>query len=756
MYLLESSYFVESSGRRGSSDFIIRPLGQSRTFLALLDDASHTHLVREALDSLLSSEGAFSLRTLLALLGQKSSRWHQHRAHFAVFDAQLGDFQHFNLGAPPLLCKEESGRVVRLGQAVLGIESESIVIERLKTGDIASLLFTLDSGLATLMENHLPFCFSKKEILDVTARFTDEEEAGRFDFLFLNNEIGRNRRLSRRDAIEGNLEAIMGYEEKLETLLQKYLCDDLTAATNTLLIFNELIINALEHGALGIDQATKQQLMSEGAYESYIEERQAQVQAKLYVGIDFYSGGLLRVTITDEGEGFDYKNHLSRMDAVSVGTYRGRGLIMAAQMSAALFYSDGGRSVTFFMRFRGGEEKQAETLLGDEALLREMTVLYAEDDHFIRTHVAHLLKRAVRNLLLAENGKEALQLFERYRPDIVVTDVEMPLMGGLEMAEKIKEIDRDTPVIVTTAYNTEEFFIRAIDAGVDKFLSKPIRIPNLRRTLYDFARSVYLKNQAKEQLRLRDAQKESLIARLDAQNSYAISQQQAAFAKQRLVIRDDSHQLSGLKAEVYYEPLEILSGDVYGVLKLSDELTFFYIIDSMGKGLSASVTAILSAAFINRSARIAAEKENFVLERLTTDYIDYIRDYLLEDECVSFTLAALHRSAALLEWVGFGMYPMLLHDGQNTQMLEAGNPPLMLWSQGFKRQSRSLPENYLLIAYSDGAVENDGLDQAALGELIRENPGERLLIPAFKKRVKETGELGDDVTLICIESGKND
>ena len=169
MYLLEPSFFVESSGERGEVDFVIRSLGQGRVFLALLDDASHSALVREAVEALLANEGTLSLRTLLALLGRKSTRWHQHRAHFALFDANLGDFQHFNLGAPPLLCKEASGRVVRLGQSALGIESESIVIERIKTGEIGTLFFTLDTGLATLMENHLPFCFSKKEIIDATA-----------------------------------------------------------------------------------------------------------------------------------------------------------------------------------------------------------------------------------------------------------------------------------------------------------------------------------------------------------------------------------------------------------------------------------------------------------------------------------------------------------------------------------------------------------------------------------------------------------
>ncbi len=369
---------------------------------------------------------------------------------------------------------------------------------------MATLFCTLDSRLALLVENHLPYCFSKKEIIDVLARFTDEEEAMRFDFLFLNHEIARNRRLSRQDAIDANLEAIMAYEEKLEGLFEKYVGEDPAASTNTMLIFNELIINALEHGALGIDQATKQQLMSEGSYESYIEELQEQVDAKLHVALDFYSGGMVRVAITDEGRGFDYESHLQKMEELSVGAYRGRGLIMAHQIATAVFYSNQGRTVTFFMRFKS--EAQEESIeLGDETLLRSMTVLYVEDDNFIRTHVAHLLKRAVRNLLLAENGQVGVELFERYRPDIVVTDVEMPIMGGLEMAEQIKALDRDTPLIVTTAYNTEEFFIRAIDAGVDKFLSKPIRVPNLRRTLYDFARTVYLKNQAKEQLRLKEA-----------------------------------------------------------------------------------------------------------------------------------------------------------------------------------------------------------------------------------------------------------
>lgn len=115
----------------------------------------------------------------------------------------------------------------------------------------------------------------------------------------------------------------------------------------------------------------------------------------------------------------------------------------------------------------------------DEAVLKTISLLYVEDDELIRTAFGEFLKRRVGRLYTAENGQEGLAQFQRYRPDVVVTDIMMPVVGGLDMAADIKKINPFTPVIVTTAFNEADFFLRAIDIGVDKYVIKPVQTPLL-------------------------------------------------------------------------------------------------------------------------------------------------------------------------------------------------------------------------------------------------------------------------------------
>src|SRR5208283_2378223 len=118
----------------------------------------------------------------------------------------------------------------------------------------------------------------------------------------------------------------------------------------------------------------------------------------------------------------------------------------------------------------------------------DISVLYVEDELPTRDKIARILKREVRCLFLAENGKEGLALFELHHPDIVITDIKMPVMDGLEMVERIKTIDKDVPVILTTAHGEADYLMEAIKVGVDRYLLKPVDMSTLSRTLMEMSR----------------------------------------------------------------------------------------------------------------------------------------------------------------------------------------------------------------------------------------------------------------------------
>jgi len=109
----------------------------------------------------------------------------------------------------------------------------------------------------------------------------------------------------------------------------------------------------------------------------------------------------------------------------------------------------------------------------DRALFATLNVLYVEDADFTREALAYYLKRRFNQVDVAGNGRRGLELFQANKYDVVLTDVMMPLMGGLEMTRQIKVLNPAVPVIVISAYSDQDTQQRAAEAGVDEFLVKP-------------------------------------------------------------------------------------------------------------------------------------------------------------------------------------------------------------------------------------------------------------------------------------------
>lgn len=103
-----------------------------------------------------------------------------------------------------------------------------------------------------------------------------------------------------------------------------------------------------------------------------------------------------------------------------------------------------------------------------------MKILVVEDDASSRLYLENLLEVNGYTCRTATNGIEGLNAFEEFNPDVVVTDIQMPVMDGLEMLESIRNRKSDTIVIITTAYGSENYAIQALHLGANNYLKKPV------------------------------------------------------------------------------------------------------------------------------------------------------------------------------------------------------------------------------------------------------------------------------------------
>lgn len=131
----------------------------------------------------------------------------------------------------------------------------------------------------------------------------------------------------------------------------------------------------------------------------------------------------------------------------------------------------------------------------------EISILYVEDDPEARELVSNVLARQIRALRLytAGNGEEGLALFSKHRQDIVITDINMPVMDGIRMSNGIKSLDPEALIIAVTAYSDTRYLLDAIEIGISRYVLKPVDYEKLFAAIDKCIETVTLRRRVNEQ-----------------------------------------------------------------------------------------------------------------------------------------------------------------------------------------------------------------------------------------------------------------
>ena len=114
-----------------------------------------------------------------------------------------------------------------------------------------------------------------------------------------------------------------------------------------------------------------------------------------------------------------------------------------------------------------------------------LTLLYIEDNQDLRENKLILFNEIFKSVQSAKNGFEGLEFFQECDYDLIITDINMPLMGGLEMIEKIKKLKQNQKVIVHSAYGELEYISKMVDLNIDAFITKPVTTKKLIETIWE-------------------------------------------------------------------------------------------------------------------------------------------------------------------------------------------------------------------------------------------------------------------------------
>jgi YesN/AraC family two-component response regulator len=381
----------------------------------------------------------------------------------------------------------------------------------------------------------------------------------------------------------------------------------------------------------------------------------------------------------------------------------------------------------------------------------DFTLLCVEDNKTTQLIYEYTLKDKVKEIIFASDGQEGFEKYKSHDIDIVMSDYEMPVLNGLEMIEKIREIDQDIPVILISAIDDVEVIVKALHFGVNNFVKKPLEAEDILEALKSASKLLIANKILQEQ-------RDEKLNKLEQKHTYTSAQEDLAFAKELNILRNDFYYQmvdgeSIALIDFLYLPLDVVSGDAYSARRVDHYRTFYLIVDGMGKGLSASLTAMIMTSFVNHLIDKMLEFESFSFEILIKEAMGYIKPILLDEEALAIDFILFDNHFNALQYSKFAM-PAFLLETKESEIIKipSNNPPLSKWQEDFKVDEYNISNVDKFLFYSDGIVEN-GVKNSneAYTQYIEEDFKNSFTREEIKSKVlSKITEQEDDLTLIFI------
>ncbi|MGM0623988.1 MAG: response regulator, partial [Campylobacterota bacterium] len=157
----------------------------------------------------------------------------------------------------------------------------------------------------------------------------------------------------------------------------------------------------------------------------------------------------------------------------------------------------------------------------------ELKVLYVEDDETTREITKKMLSRYFGTLIIAVDGEDGLNKFD-HSIDLVMTDINMPKLTGIQMLQKIREKDKSVDTMVISAHNDTSYFTQTIDLGVDGYVLKPVNSKSFKKSLLNVLEKIYLKKDLENHKNMLEQKVDSQIKQLQEKETALLQQSKLA------------------------------------------------------------------------------------------------------------------------------------------------------------------------------------------------------------------------------------
>ncbi|MDF9620038.1 SpoIIE family protein phosphatase [Pseudomonas entomophila] len=383
------------------------------------------------------------------------------------------------------------------------------------------------------------------------------------------------------------------------------------------------------------------------------------------------------------------------------------------------------------------------------------TLLIIDDDDVVRASLAAYLEDSGFSVLQAANGQQGLQVFEEHQPDLVICDLRMPQMGGLELIRRVSERAPQLPVIVVSGAGVMSDAVEALRLGAADYLIKPLEdlavLEHSVRRALDRSRLV-LENQ-----RYRD-KLEAANRELEASLHLLQEDQNAGRQVQMNMLPESPWKAGGYAFEHQIIPSLYLSGDFADYFRVDERRIAFYLADVSGHGASSAFVTVLLKFMttrllfeIKRSGRMREFKPSQVLSHINRGLIN-----CKLGKHVTMVGGVIDEDTGLLTYSVGGHLPLpVLYTNGQARYLEGRGLPVGLFDEAsYQDQELELPAQFSLTLMSDGILDllpggtlKD--KEASLPEIVKEAGGS---LEGLRQRFElaTLGEMPDDIALLVL------
>jgi serine phosphatase RsbU (regulator of sigma subunit) len=382
-------------------------------------------------------------------------------------------------------------------------------------------------------------------------------------------------------------------------------------------------------------------------------------------------------------------------------------------------------------------------------------VLSIEDEDTVRRSIVSYLEDSGYDMLEAADGEEGLRRIREDKPDVVLCDLRMPRMDGLEVLRSIADLREELPFIIVSGTGDMGTAIESLKLGAWDYITKPVQDMGVLE--HAIERSLERVRLIRENTQYR-AHLEATNSQLRASLRQLEEDETAARQIQFQLLPPTPGTRGGLHFDRYLRTSTYLSGDFVDYFTIDDQHVGFYIADVSGHGVSSAlVTVLLKGTVDHVLDRYRRGEDDLILQPGTL--LEHLSVTLLDQKLgkyLTMFYGVLDRTTRTLACSNGGHFPQpLLRSGESAEYIDLRNVPVGLFPDStYKEAHIDLPEDFLLALFSDGVLEvmpeESVIDKvAALKEMTLEGTASS---EDFVRRlgIRDEDQLPDDVTLLMV------